>query len=471
MKNVFLNKRSAFIRNLLLLLADVSALTASVFASLIIYRFFGGRYSMQMALQFWPFVVSFVLVAFFGKLYGMNFFYGGACINPAEELRRITLTSVAGALVLFTTLALEHNVKVISRGAMIICTGLTFFAVPLFRYAIRVFMKKSGIGIIPVVIAGCGKIGQAVIAELRRDKFYGFKPVGYFDDTVTEYRRIPYLGRISDVVRVSREMEISTLVSCVPIYTLQRHRIRWKWSFEHLIIIAANSSFSISWTYPVDLNGLPAFGIHNKLRYKALQIWKSSVEIVLSAVALSLLVIPGIIIALLIKLTSSGPVFYMAKRLGRNGKPFYCIKFRTMYKDAHARLKELLDSDPLLALEWERNFKLDKDPRITPLGKFLRKTSLDELPQFINVVKGDMALIGPRPIVAEEKKYFGKNYRLISRIKPGVTGLWQVSGRSDTNYERRVFLNMYYLKNWSVWLDYYIFLKTIIEVAFCRGAK
>ena len=114
---------------------------------------------------------------------------------------------------------------------------------------------------------------------------------------------------------------------------------------------------------------------------------------------------------------------------------------------------------------------LPDERRLTKYGKLLRSTSLDELPQFINVVKGDMALIGPRPIVAEEKKYFGKNYRLISRIKPGVTGLWQVSGRSDTNYERRVFLNMYYLKNWSVWLDYYIFLKTIIEVAFCRGAK
>lgn len=472
MKTVFWHKRSALIRNILLLIADLCALSASVFAALMIYRFFGGRYnSMEMALQFWPFVVSFVLVALFGKLYGMNFFYGGACINPQEELRRITLTSVAGALVLFTALALEHNVESISRGAMIICTVLTIFAVPAFRYVMRVFMKKSRIGVVPVVVAGCGKIGQAVIEELLRDKFYGFVPVGYFDDEDLEYRRIPRLGRISEVVKVSRAMEVSTLISCVPVYTLQRHRIRWKWSFEHLIIIAANSSFSISWTYPVDLNGLPAFGIHNKLRYRALQIWKNTVEIVFSAVAVALLFIPGIVIALLIKLTSAGPVFYMAKRLGRNGKPFYCIKFRTMYKDAHARLKELLDSDPLLALEWERNFKLDKDPRITPLGRFLRKTSLDELPQFINVIKGDMALIGPRPIVAEEKKYFGKNYRLISRMKPGVTGLWQVSGRSNTNYDRRVFLNMYYLKNWSIWLDYYIFLKTIIEVAFCRGAK
>jgi lipopolysaccharide/colanic/teichoic acid biosynthesis glycosyltransferase len=111
------------------------------------------------------------------------------------------------------------------------------------------------------------------------------------------------------------------------------------------------------------------------------------------------------------------------------------------------------------------------DPRITPLGKFLRKTSLDELPQFWNVISGEMAVIGPRPIVEKEKAYYGEKYDLLSRVKPGISGLWQVSGRSDTSYERRVLLDTYYIMNWSPWLDYFIALKTVKEVLFCRGAE
>ena len=142
-----------------------------------------------------------------------------------------------------------------------------------------------------------------------------------------------------------------------------------------------------------------------------------------------------------------------------------------MYEDADDRLESILAEDPELARQWRLRFKLDHDPRITPLGKFLRKSSLDELPQFFNVLHGEMAVIGPRPIVEAEKVYYGSNYEVFARVKPGITGLWQVSGRSDTTYERRVDLDMHYVMNWSVWLDFYILLKTVLEVFRCRGAK
>ena len=141
-----------------------------------------------------------------------------------------------------------------------------------------------------------------------------------------------------------------------------------------------------------------------------------------------------------------------------------------MNPDADEKLEQLLAENPDLKEEWEKNFKLDNDPRITKIGHFLRKTSLDELPQFINVLKGEMALIGPRPIVQKEVAYYGDDYKIFASVKPGITGLWQVSGRSDTSYEQRVQLDVYYVANWSIWMDYYIFLNTFVAVLLRKGA-
>ena len=178
----------------------------------------------------------------------------------------------------------------------------------------------------------------------------------------------------------------------------------------------------------------------------------------------------GSVIALLIKLTSPGPVLYRAERLGQNGKKIFIWKFRTMCQDADDMLENILENDPVLKMEWEQKFKLANDPRITPLGRFLRRTSLDELPQFWNVITGDMAIIGPRPIVEKERHYYGENFHVFSVVKPGITGLWQVSGRSDLDYTRRVNLDVYYVTNWTLWLDYMILLKTIASVFQPRGA-
>ena len=142
-----------------------------------------------------------------------------------------------------------------------------------------------------------------------------------------------------------------------------------------------------------------------------------------------------------------------------------------MYVDADERLQQLLASNANAAAEWKRDFKLKKDPRVTPLGRFLRQTSIDEFPQLFNVFAGEMALIGPRPIVEEEVEYYGDSYKLFSSVLPGITGLWQVSGRSDTGYARRVALDTYYVLNWSPWMDLRILLKTVSAVILMRGAR
>lgn len=166
-----------------------------------------------------------------------------------------------------------------------------------------------------------------------------------------------------------------------------------------------------------------------------------------------------------------GDVIFSHERIGRNGKPFKCLKFRTMVPDAKERLEALLASDPEARAEWERDHKLTRDPRITRLGAFLRKTSLDELPQFFNVLKGEMSLVGPRPITAEECKKYGDSYELYIRYRPGITGIWQVSGRNDISYPARVALDSQYALNQSIYFDIVILLRTFGVIASGVGAR
>ena len=199
---------------------------------------------------------------------------------------------------------------------------------------------------------------------------------------------------------------------------------------------------------------------------------KSIVDIILSLIILSMVFPLFFIIPILIKLTDKGPIFYKQKRIGYKGKPFFIIKFRTMYPDAEKRLKEILEKDPKAREQWEKTWKLRNDPRITPIGKLLRKTSLDELPQFFNVLKGEMSVVGPRPVVEEElKKFYKDKAKYYISVKPGITGYWQVEGRSDIkDYEKRVEMDVWYVKNMSLWLDLKIIFKTLWVMLTRKGA-
>jgi len=178
------------------------------------------------------------------------------------------------------------------------------------------------------------------------------------------------------------------------------------------------------------------------------------------------------LIALAVKLTSNGSMFYSQRRIGRGYKGFGCLKFRTMRKGADQILGRMLESDPNLRQEFERDFKLKKDPRITPLGRFLRRTSLDELPQILNILKGQMSVVGPRPIVWDELERYGRQMDLVLSVRPGLTGLWQVSGRNNLPYETRVKLDLYYVRHRTFWLDLQIILRTIgvVLLPMDRGA-
>ena len=179
-----------------------------------------------------------------------------------------------------------------------------------------------------------------------------------------------------------------------------------------------------------------------------------------------------LIISFLIKLDSRGPIFFLQERIGKNNIPFKCIKFRTMYPEAKDILENLLMKDDKLRKEFEATHKIKNDPRITTIGKLLRKTSLDELPQFINVLRGEMSIVGPRPIVKNEIIKYAENFKKVSSIKPGITGLWQVSGRNNLTYKRRVMLDLNYVENYNLIMDLRILIRTFGVILFPldRGA-
>lgn len=191
---------------------------------------------------------------------------------------------------------------------------------------------------------------------------------------------------------------------------------------------------------------------------------------ILGALFLAVVFMPLVVVILLVMARSGVSPIFRHKRVGLNGELFECLKFRTMVPNAEQVLHDLLQRNPRLQVEWNRSHKLSDDPRVTRLGRFLRRTSLDELPQLLNVLKGEMSLVGPRPVTREELFRYGRNMIIYQMVKPGITGLWQVSGRSETDYRRRVAIDVCYVRNQSFLLDLWILLKTTAVVMGRRGA-
>ncbi len=210
---------------------------------------------------------------------------------------------------------------------------------------------------------------------------------------------------------------------------------------------------------PVTLKRLPATGMPVK----------RVLDVALSLLALFFFAPAFLAIAIALLIADGSPVIYRHKRIGANGRSFECLKFRSMRKDAAERLEEVLAADPVARREWNESQKLKDDPRIHRLGKFLRISSLDELPQFVNVLRGDMSLVGPRPIVADEMERYGEHIHYYLAMKPGITGLWQVSGRNDTSYENRVRFDVEYYRKRGLLFDMRIMVKTVGVVLFTRN--
>ena len=447
-------------RVLALMLADSACLFA-VWAVLVFgYKAVGlGDYHAHFYWHLWPVLLIFVGVNAICRLYHGNWMYPAMPLSPVEEFRRLFASSVFTHLLLMSFLGFARHNADYSRfiiGASGVLAG--FFAQS-FRNLVRHALFKLHICQIPVALAGSGETARRVEAILGNSAYIGFDIVLRFDER-----------SMRDIVPRSQKLDVKILLACQDERFFRAQLRDFAAWFNYIEYLPRMEVFPVLGSHAVSIDSIGGLEMMNQGRMKALRWEKHVLDFLLASIGFVLSIPLFVIIPILVKLTSKGPVFYRQERLGKLGRPFRIWKFRTMYADADERLGRLLDSNPALKAEYDENFKLKNDPRVTPLGRLLRKMSLDEIPQIFNVFAGEMAFIGPRPIVAKEVHYYGADYETFSRVRPGVTGLWQCSGRSDTDYQRRVALDIYYALNWSPWMDLWICIRTFFSILLMKGA-
>lgn len=465
------------IRVIALGIADMFCIIVVWTGTVLAYWRVVGGYVPSLYLDFWPVVPAFVVLNAMLGLYHGSWMYPAAPLPPVEEMRRLMLSSMLVHLAVVTVLVmLFQTMQGYSRAVVALSGILTAGLAQSVRNWVRWLLFKLHIGQIPVLLAGAGEVGRHLAAILDTDAYTGFRVAGYFhgvreaqaDLNVGE---IPCLGSLKDIVPEAKRRDIKILLACQDERLFRCQMEDFSAWFTYVEFLPTANAFPVIGAKAVSFDGLGGLEMVNQARKRVLRIQKRVLDWALAVFAFILGLPFFIILPILVKLTSRGPVFYRQRRIGRNGRPFFVWKFRSMYVDADERLEKLLEENPAVADEWGRKFKLADDPRVTPFGRFLRKTSLDEIPQLFNVFRGEMALIGPRPIVEGEVKYYGASYETFTSVRPGITGLWQVSGRSDTDYDRRVALDTYYVLNWSPWLDIWILLRTALVVVLMRGAR
>lgn len=450
----------------LLAISDVLLVALSITLSLFVRELiFPGSANYIEYLSVLGFVLPLFPVSYF--LRGL---YPGFGVDIIEELRSLTYgtTIVFALLGVITFLVQEYMIY--SRLAFLVSWLIALVTVPLGRAFIRKqFSNKSWWGI-PVIVIGAGKAGERVIVSLLKQPHIGLRPIVAVDDDIDRWGYIsgvPVIGGLEIIPELSKKLSDDYAIIAMPKVKGPRQvEIIDKYSkyFAHTTVIPDMFGLSSLWVATRDLGGILGLEVQQKLLSRSSRMKKRIMDIVLSAILLFFTMPLQIAVSIMILFDSKGSIFFRQERMGLNDRRFKMIKFRTMHSDAEERLAGLLSTDAELSKEYEIYHKLRNDPRLTRIGKFLRKYSLDELPQFWNVIKGEMSLIGPRAYIPWEKIKMNGYDEIILQVKPGISGLWQVTDRNKSSFEERNLMDVYYIRNWSMFLDIYIFSKTIAVV-------
>ena len=364
-------------------------------------------------------------------------------------------------------LGITNNDMILRRPILLALVLFPVLSVCANRFA-KHLLARAKIWTIRVVVIGSRALGAEVEDALKSDSSLGYLVVGRLNSTsVMPAASTPRLKTVLERYE-AQYLFISTDGAEASDRWLIERALRECVGFAMIVRPCLAASFGPKATcfFSRDLMLLWS---QDSLSQPVPRIAKSAMDIMLALVLL-ILTSPVLLAVSILNLLDGGPVLYRQRRVGAAGRPFYCLKFRTMIVDADRALEAALAKSPALAAEWEVHQKLTNDPRVTRVGRFLRKTSLDELPQLINVLRREMSLVGPRPIVEREVELYGDSIAQYYATRPGLTGLWQVSGRSNTTYARRVQLDVWYVNNWTFWSDIIVLLKTIPVVVGRQGA-
>ena len=438
--------------------------------------------------------------------------YGLTPPSPSEEIRRCTLTIsliYLGSWVI--AVARQGAFHYMPHVAWLVGWLASAVLVPIGRGVLRSALAKRSWWGQPVVVFGAGKVGRAVVATLQRRPQLGLKPVAILDDDPTkhgtvratwgeedlmvqsvrqgpessharnnddietpsqrsaleqfaEVEGVPIVGGLELAPILAQRLGIRSAVIAMPKLdsaTLLGVIERYAEGYSSVLVIPDLFNVAHFGTPTHSLGGVLGIEVRRQLLLAGPRLAKRLMDVTLTTIG-GLFVLPFVLVmSILIKLDSRGSIFYQQKRLGQDGVRFVAYKFRTMYGDGEQRLREVLESNPQMRAEYEEFHKLTVDPRVTRIGRVLRKYSLDELPQIWSVFVGDMSLVGPRPYLEREIPEMNGQEAVILRVKPGITGIWQVTERNASTFEQRVHLDVEYVRSWSPWLDLYVLARTL----------
>ena len=392
-----------------------------------------------------------------------------------DEVKFVWRSAFFSTLAILTMLFLMRRGQLYSRilvGAMF---TLAIIFLPLIRLRAKKLLYSAGLMRRKLLIVGSGAAARSAYSAIIHEPNLGYEVTGFVDDKPGQIDRFKIHTGIEKISRYIKAADIHDVVVAKP--ELPKDELI---KLVNVVQHKADNTLFIP-----DLGGIAVSGtelrhffkeqtmiieIRNNLSQPLNYLTKRLIDYV-AGLAVFLLSLPLLVyLARRIKKDSPGPAILKQERIGKDGRLFMCYKFRTMYEDAEERLDEILATDPAAKEEWEKFWKLKNDPRITKVGGWLRSSSLDELPQVFNILKGQMSLIGPRPYLPREQEFLAEEAHTILRLPPGITGLWQVSGRSNTDYNFRLAMDSWYVKNWDLWLDVMIVFKTFGVVLRRDGA-
>lgn len=440
--------------------------------------------SIALALVLWSQVRADLIVEIYQSLilpisglflciYLISGLYPGIGVGPVEELRRLTISSSLGMLALMGLSFYLRNITSWSRAVLGMTWIFLLISVPLMRKIFRRLAVRMRLWGVPVAVIGENEGAARIYTNLRKNRLHGLWPVLCVKTSslqgVFPAPSDPQPGWEGKAL--FRDIDIAIIVpQKAPLGAVRNVLLDRTHRFKRVIVMFDEARVGSVWFTPLHLVEHLGLEVTHQLINPTQQMIKRLMDILIIIVSLPIILPLFILIALAIKLDSPGPVFYTQKRVGHNGQELLMWKFRSMVLDAETVLENYLAQDPSMRTEWEQNFKLKNDPRITRVGNILRRTSLDELPQLWNVMRREMSLIGPRPIVVEEIPLYKDDFEIYKQVVPGMTGMWQISGRNDLSYDERVNLDVYYVQNWSIWLDIHILMHTFITAAQTKGA-
>lgn len=413
-----------------------------------------------------------VIIFSFNKLYTRRLTFW-------QEVRGLFKSVALSFILIMTVVFLSRRYTDFSRVVVLLAGLLSFALFPVFRLLIKKFLARIKLWKKRVIILGTGETAGLVAGSIRKNPILGYEIAGFLSETPEDIGRalfdnIKVIGQINQIAELMPMHNVQDIIVAMPDISTSRLVELIERSEEYAETIRFIPGLGSLFTMGVeveDLGDVMGLAVARNLTKPWNIVTKRVMEFVLALLLFILLLPLFLIIAAAIKLDSRGPVILVQNRLGLKNKVFRLFKFRSMYVDSDAKLKAHLEKNPIVREEWRKYQKLKNgDPRVTRVGRVVRKYSLDEIPQLLNILRGDMSLVGPRPYLPREIDEIGASYHIISQVKPGITGLWQVSGRNDLPFKERLFLDEFYIRNWSMWLDVVILFKTVKVLVRQEGA-